>query len=182
MTLTANIVLWSTSLFLAFSGITFGIIASVNASRANRNIKTLIADSWLSEESQKYFFENMKKTTNVNKQLIRFLTKNSPTYFEYSLKASGSRMSLMPFKLLKELQKTEYKEVTKLYLEMKTKLDGRFKEIIRDVTILQSDKTIPKPIVYKLLKLHQETSEVAASIVKAYSLISSVSQKEKLKP
>lgn len=180
MSLTANVVLWTVSLFLAFSGITFGIIASVNASKANKNIKTLIADSWLSEESQKYFFENMKSTANANRNLVGYLKKNKPTYFEYRLKASGTRMSLMPFKLIKELEKTEYKEITEMYVEMKTEQDNRFKEIIEDTTILQSDKVIPRPILAKLLKLHEDNNRVSTSIVKEYSLLSSLSKKEKI--
>lgn len=162
-----EIALWSVSLILAITGIAFGIVASINSSRANKKVQALVSESWIADETNKLFFKNMKIVVAENGYAIKALKKQI-TYFEYSSISSQTRWAPIGDKVQESLKKTEYNVIAEHFMEMKNKSDDEFKEIITDFSILAEDKKIDETTAKKLIKHHQNTMVLAKNIMKEY--------------
>ena len=171
MSLKINIILWTLSLFLASFGIMFGIIASYNSRKANNSIRTIISDSWISDESQTLFFKNIKSILFENKKLIKNL-QDKLSYYDYHINTTNSRLGVIPSNVIKRLKKSKYNDIIDEYVTSKDMLDRKFKDIIKDYKILESDEVISKIISKKLIKYHQQVTIFCSEILKKYSLVS----------
>lgn len=171
----SEIILWTTSLTLAVGGITFGIKASVNATKANKQIQEIVADQMVSEEASKYFFTQTQYLNSSNKKVIKILMKEEEiTYSDYSALASRTRMAPLPSRIEKHLEKTEFKDVTIHYLEAKERLENSFKDIFGDLSILVENKAITKTKLAKLIKYHEHVSTEQTAILKEYTHLTKV--------
>ncbi|MCK5945989.1 MAG: hypothetical protein KAG04_01820 [Mycoplasmataceae bacterium] len=168
MGLTENIILWTFSLILAAVGIIFGIIASVNSHRANIAVKDLIASSWISDESEKLFFKNMKRLIIANNHVLTLL-KSPTTYKSYSLAANGTRFSPINTRSAAMLEETEYKDVLESYINNKQKLEASFKKIVESYKVLSTTAKIVPAKRNDLIKYHKSISKVASGVIKEYT-------------
>ena len=167
-----NIILWTTSITLAVAGIAFGISASINATRANKQIKELVSDQILSEEANKSFFTKLSIINNKNRSIIKFLNLEKDVfYMDYSLKASETRMIPIPKRIEKYLMDSEYKDLTIKYIEIKYSIDENFKKIIGNYEILSSKKNISKSRRVSLIKYHELMIFELKKIMKEYHSI-----------
>lgn len=170
-----EIILWASSLTLAIAGITFGIIASINATKANKQIQDLVADQMVSEEAAKYFYSLPQSVNTSNKRILRKLVgKEKLTYLDYSSSASATRMAPLPMRVEKHLGKSEYKDLSLHYIDSKKRLDEEFINVIKDFSILIENKEIPKFMVAKLIKYHEKVSNEQTSILKEYSILTKI--------
>lgn len=170
-----EIVLWTTSLTLALAGITFGIIASINATKANKQIQELVADQMVSEEASKYFYTLPQDVKTSNKWILKKLTSNRKlTYVDYSASASATRMAPLPVRIDKHLERSEYKDLALHYIDSKKRLDEEFNSVINDFSILVENKEIPKTMIAKLVKYHEKVSIEQTAILKEYSVLTKI--------
>lgn len=162
-----EIALWTISLVLATSGLSFGIVASINSRKANTRIQALVSDSWIIEESQKRFFKEMQKIVASNNIAIRELRKNLK-FFDYSILSSATRWTPIPDRVMETLRKSEYREISEHFMEMKRKSDMIFKEIVPDFKILSTDTKISEQTSKDLVKFHQQIIRISKEIMKEY--------------
>ncbi|NQZ65988.1 MAG: hypothetical protein HRT99_02070 [Mycoplasmatales bacterium] len=164
-----NILLWTFSLLLAVAGIFFGIVASINSSRANNKLKEIISDQIVSEEAQKYFFTLSKKTSTANKKVIIKLKETiNFTYSEYSIDAVSTRMVPMPPRLLKHLESSEFSNLAQYYLKSKKELEIQFRDILPDLSILVEGVNIDSKEREKLIEYHIYAQQIFSNIMKGY--------------
>lgn len=170
-----NIILWTISLILAIAGISFGIIASINATKANHQIKELVSDQMVSEEANKYFFEIPNNLNAENRVILKKLKNKDKVilFTDYSLNAAQTRMPPMSVRIEKYLKLSEFKDLTAHYTESKIRLDKKFKGVIRDYEILASPKPLPKIKKTQLVKYHEEVVTELKLLLKEYYTITS---------
>lgn len=168
-----NITLWTVSLTLAALGISFGIIASINSAKANKQIKELVADQMIAEEASKYFYTLLQKMSIQNKNTLKKLKgKASLKYNDYSIMASQTRMAPLPKRVEKYLYSTEYSDLTKHYIDCKVRLDAIFESSFNGYEILATTNNILKEDRKKLIKYHEQMTLEYNSILKEYYTIS----------
>lgn len=165
-----NIALWSTSLTLAVIGISFGIIASINASRANQKIKNIIMVSFSSEKAHKLFFEDIKKIIYENEYSLARLDKTIK-FNEYAAMAAQGRLVPIAGATLKILEASEYQELVLYYLEIKKILDKRFANIIQNFHILRTEKVISANMRKKLQTYHESVIRLTKIILHRYDSV-----------
>lgn len=174
-----NILLWTFSLTLAVVGILFGIIASINSSKANRKVQDLISNTFVAEESQKFLFDNIKNVVTANRKTIRAL-KYGITYADYSLVSSHTRLHLLSKSTIQMLSDTEFRDVTRMYLDIKDTLDRRFASIV-NISNLSTKKKISESIQQELREYHQQVIVSATDIIKAYTATIDYTTEHKIK-
>ena len=162
-----NILLWSVSLTLAVIGVSFGVIASIYSTKANKKIKDLISNTFVSEESQKFLFDNLKNVITANRKTIRSFNNENLTYSEYLLVSSHSRMHLLSKSTIDVLSETEFKDLVNRYIEIKKTLDKKFTEIVK-IKNLSTKKVIPLKLRESLKKYHHLVISSATDIIKSY--------------
>jgi len=154
-------------LALAVIGITFGIVASVNSSKANKQVQDLIANTFIAEESQKFLFDNLKNVITQNRKAVKALGEDM-TYSDYSLAAANTRMHILSKATSVALAKTEFKDIVSLYIETKETLDSRFVSIV-NVKDLSTKKKISKTKREDLIDYHKQVISSVTSIIKGYT-------------
>lgn len=171
---TADIVLWTTSLILACTGIVFGVIASINSSKANRNIENLIRDQLVAEEASKYFYYNLEKISQGNKDvlaIIRQKNKRRISWTKYSSLSAKTRLAPIPKRVEKHLLLTEYADLMKHYADTKARLDSTFYELIGTYdTLVQTTFVEPEKIA-ELLNYHKALGAEVSAILKEYYVL-----------
>ena len=168
---TIDIALWSTSLTLAVAGIFFGVIASINSSRANNQIKELVRDQMVSEESNKYFFTNLSELKKTNKKVLKDISAEDLKiqYNEYADLSIGTRFAPIPTRVEKYLMQTEFKDLLEHYVDAKTRLDQIFKEMFEgNFEQLVEQKQVTKSVIKKLIKYHEQVAIESGSIIREY--------------
>lgn len=176
-----NIALWSTSLTLAVIGITFGIVASINASRANQKIQNIITASFSSEKAQKLFFEDVREIGLSNFKTLSILKSEDLVFQNYDSYAATGRFIPISNVTLKILINSEYRDLTIYYLRVKKKFDKEFINIIKDLSILKTNKKIPLKMRNALKKYHQDLIKTTKVILHRYNRIVVHHQETKLK-
>lgn len=168
-----NIILWTVSLTLAALGISFGIIASINSTKANKQIKELVADQMVAEEASKYFYAMLQKMNIQNKNTLKKLKGKTPVkYNDYAIMASQTRMAPLPKRVEKYLYNTEYADLTRHYIDCKVRLDAMFESSFNGYEILATTNNILKDERQKLIKYHEQMTIEYNSILKEYYTIS----------
>ena len=174
MGLTENIILWTISLLLSVVGITFGIIASWNSSKANRSIKELIEASWVAEEAEKFFFNNMKTAKAANAKTISKLREKEGKlkYSQYSMLSSNTRFFPINRRAQQILKESEYGELLKMFLSSKTELDLKFSNVFKQsFDILRTTAKIDDDLKKELLDYHKTISKAISLIIYEYTNI-----------
>lgn len=167
-----DIILWTISLTLAVTGILFGIIASWNSSKANRRISELISASWITEEAQKFFFDNIKIVMAQNKKTITKLKRNKEaTYYEYSIQSALGRLIPISKKTKVLFENSEYKEISEIYEMIKKTCDVKFRELFNDYSILSTDEVVSQDVVSQLINYHKDVVDKVTHLLKQYNLI-----------
>ena len=164
-----EIALWTISISLAVFGSLFAVLAFKYSSRTSGQIKELINISWITEESAKFFFDNLKQLAIENKKVLRMLKSDNITYIKYSTISMLTRMKPIAKKVKEGLAVTEYKDIAERYYETKKQLDDKFKQIFTDLEILSQDKKIAKKTKELLTSYHEDISRLTTMIVKSYS-------------
>ena len=174
MNLASNIALWTSSLIIGLFGLIFGIIASINATKANQQIRHLISKTWIVQETEKLFFEKIQKLINLNQNVIRKLRnlKNSISFLEYSVMASPTRLAPLPKFTFDALKKSDYMQLANNYSRYKTDLDEEFFKHFRDLETLKSNKTMTKIQRENMLNYHKKVALKLKEIIREYSSIS----------
>lgn len=165
----ANTLLWTVSLALAVIGIGFGVIASSNSHKANVAVKELIESSWISDESEKLFFYNLKDLLNKNTQTLSLLKTEGVTYRKYSFVAGGTRLSPITIRAKQILLETEFKDIVNHYVSTKKELELFFSNVIENFKILGTTDKIPKKKKEQLILYHKEIAKQISSIIRSYT-------------
>jgi len=169
MSLTYEIILWTTSLLLAVFGLTFGIKAAINSNKANNKLKELIATTWISEESEKIFFRNIKEIVRENRLTLLELKKKNCTYQRYNKHGAYTRLNPVSKSVIDSLKNTEYSDLIDLYMFLKREQDEEFVNAINaHFELLTSRKIIGKKIVNLLIEHHQKINAQSKLIMKKY--------------
>ena len=165
----SNILLWTISLTLAVAGITFGIIASINATKANRQIKELVVDQLVAEEASKHFFEIPQSINTANKTVLRKLRGTKEILMnDYAIMATKTRMAPMSKRVAKHIGDSEYGDLAIHYVNSKVRLDSLFRESIIDYEMLSTASKINKSLRKQLIKYHVQVSIEQEAIMKEY--------------
>ena len=164
-----DIILWTFSLLLAVIGITFGLIASYSSTKANRKIEELISNTWIHDESKKFFFENMQKIVVANKEALLELAKSDATYFLYSKTSTRTRMVPQSMQFVAKVKNSEFSALSQTYQEFRMVLDQKFREIFSDLSILAKEQKIDKKHKAELIEYHKEVINIASKIMKDYN-------------
>ena len=168
---TTDIILWTVSITLAVTGILFGMIASYNSTKANRRIRELISSSLISEEAQKFFFDNIKIAIAENKKIANKFRKKDLTYYEYSTRAALGRLVPMSKKTKMLFDTSEFKELSAIYQMIKNVSDERFKEIVKDYSILSTEEIMEVEIIDSLRGYHKDVVDKLSQLLKQYNNI-----------
>lgn len=176
MNLTWNIILWTFSLLLATIGIIFGFIASVNSHKANIAVKELVEASWISDESAKLFFRNIKRIIVINRAVLVRLEKKI-TYKQYDAKASETRLPPINVRAYRILAKTEYKKLLEAYAETKRFLETEFISIIESFAKLSTTDLIPTDKRKALIKYHKDIEGETKKIISSFAKLTHANSK-----
>lgn len=164
-----NIILWTSSLILAVTGIVFGIIASINSTKANRNIENLLRDQLVSEEASKYFYSFLESINHTNKTMLTKLqSTNGVKWSSYSTLAIKTRMAPIPRRIEKHLLTTEYRDLMIHYADTKLRIDSRFLSIIESYEVLASVEKISPQKNKALIDYHKSLGSEISTILKEY--------------
>lgn len=179
----ADILLWTFSLTLGVLGIIFGFMAQRNSSKANAKIKELISSSWVLDESQKIFFDNIKSVSMSNKACIDLLQPEKDITFQrYATHAAQGRLIPISNQIMEIIKDTEFRDIAQTYVHTKRALDEMFvKTVGGDFSILSSDKVISKKMKKDLVKYHHLVVENATAIIKTYNHIIRITNEVPLK-
>lgn len=166
---TRDIILWSVSITLAVFGILFGVLAFWFSSKTSKQIKELISMSWITEESSRYFYDDLKEIIINNKKVLRALKSPNISYQKYASISLPTRMKPIAKRISEILYESEFKDITTMYIQTKKQLDESFKKTIQDISILSSEKKINITNRKSLTHYHNELSNLVTLIVKGYS-------------
>ncbi len=166
-----NIILWSISLILSMFSIMFASWAAYSASKANTRLRDTISAEWITNETTKLFFDQIKDLQKYNLKTITALEK-SVTYKEYTTHSTHTRFKIIPKISQRILAKTNYSELTKKYIEFKRRLDQQFVEEI-DLKLLSSSSEIPATTKKKLIKYHKQITAYTKELLSDYVVESS---------
>lgn len=168
---TADIILWTFSLFLAVLGILFGIIASVSSTRANKKIEEIINNSVITDESQKYFFNHAKAIVVASKKIATYLDSPKATFSGYSSHSTETRFSPLPQKTRVVLSKSEYSELVDKYVQSRIFLESEFRNIFTDLSVLSERKNIDAKTKSALRDYHKKVIAQSSVILSMYAQI-----------
>lgn len=170
---TADIALWTVSIFLSVVGIIFAFIAAASSTKANKKIESLIHNSFVADETQKYFFNQMKAILIASKKVITYLDSPKASYSGYSSHSTETRIAPLPHKTRSVLLTTEYQMITERYRESRMSLDDDFKKILPDLAVLQSKGKIDAKTKKALQDYHKSVMAEATKCIAAYTQLNS---------
>lgn len=165
---TADIILWTFSLILSVLGIVFGIIASISSTRANKKIESLINTSFIADETQKYFFNQMKAIIVSNKKINTYLDSPKASYTGYSSHSTETRFSPLPQKTRSVLLTSEYAHIAEQYKSSRLFLEEEFKKLFDDISILSEKKKIDQKTKKSLTDYHKKVIAEASRLLSMY--------------
>ncbi len=169
MNLSTEITLWSISLSLATFGSIFGIIAAVNSKKANKKLTELIATTWITEESEKLFFYNIKNILKENVQTLSALKEPNCTYHKYNQHGAYTRLNPVSKVVITSLKNTEFSELMDFYIKCKKKQDEEFALVIdNNFEILNKRIKIDIEMIEKLIKYHKHINLQSKLIMRKY--------------
>ena len=171
---TRDIVLWTVSITLAVVGIVFGVIASINSSKANRRVREMIKTVFVTEEAQRYFYHSLKDVIVGHRQVLKKLNDPNISYYEYSIASLQGRMVPISKISFEALQDTEYINIAHTYIEIKNHYDKEFKRIFTNLELLSSNRKLPKTIKNELIDYHRECQRDVTELIKQYNNIAVV--------
>ncbi|MCC3161072.1 MAG: hypothetical protein K4H23_05075 [Mollicutes bacterium PWAP] len=168
----ADILLWTFSLVLAFIGIIFGLISSINSTRALREIQNLIKKSRVTEESERLFYTNLTQSRIDSVDIVRQLrdAHMEITNWDFAMIASTTRLNPTPNDIATSLVHTQYEDILKSYRKYKTKADIKFLNITKNFN-LKKDTPMSKELKLKLIDYYRWYIQVLTNLIVQYTNI-----------
>ncbi len=170
----ANIVLWTISLVLSVSSISFAVLATYFSSKANQRIKATISAEWIINATTKHFFDNMKDIQKINVEIIKKLS-STISYNEYVHIAKHTRFAIISSTSQDIIKGTKYSEILTYYTEAKKELQHRFASIL-NFKLLTSTENMPTMTKKDLTEYHRLIQTKSREIL---SMFAEVSNREK---
>ncbi len=166
-----DIILWTIGIFLAVISIIFSILSYYFSNKSTKLMTELMQKTWVTSETDKFFFVNMKNVKHKNNKALSLLKSNTEISYEQYVSASlGSRIVHINKETIDFLMKTKYRDIMIKYSEDKKKCDNMFFNAIRIEKITSlSTNIIPNNEITKLIAYHQNISNFVSYILSEYT-------------
>ncbi|MGL6124977.1 MAG: hypothetical protein ACRC1F_00595 [Metamycoplasmataceae bacterium] len=166
-----DIILWTIGLFLAVFSVFFSILSYHFSNKSTKLITNLMEKTWVTSETDKFFFVNMKNIKhNNNKALLLLKSGNEVTYEQYVFDSLGSRIIHINKETIDLLLKTKYKDIIHTYLKEKKTCDDMFFEAVEIEKITSSSKEVMSEIERQnLVNYHESVAKFASYILGEYT-------------
>lgn len=166
-----DIILWTFGLFLSVISIIFSILSYHFSNKSTKLITRLMETTWVTSETDKFFFVNMKNIKLKNNQALLLLKSGDEiSYEQYVFAALGSRIIHINKETIDLLLKTKYKEIMNVYSEEKKICDQMFFQAVDIQKITSSSKDIITPEEKeKLINYHESVAKFVSYILGEYT-------------
>ncbi len=166
-----DIILWTFGLFLGAVSLVFSILSYYFANKSTKLITELMEKTWVTSETDKYFFVNMKSIKHQNNKALMLLNSGQEISYEtYVSNSIGSRIIHINKETIDLLTKTKYKNIIMTYVREKKNCDKKFFESVKIENITSSSKKlIPAREIVNLIEYHEMISSFVSHILKEYT-------------
>ncbi len=166
-----DIVLWTVGIFLAVISIIFSALSYYFSNKSTKLMTELMQITWVTSETDKFFFVNMKNVKHKNnKALFLLRSQTEISYEQYVSNSLGSRIVHINKETIDFLMKTKYKDIMSKYSEDKKICDDMFFNAVKidKITSLSTD-IIPNNEIAKLIEYHKSIANFVSYILSEYT-------------
>ncbi|MDK2819628.1 MAG: hypothetical protein KFW07_02205 [Mycoplasmataceae bacterium] len=166
-----DIILWTVGLFLSVISIIFSVLSYHFSNKSAKLMTELMEKTWVTSETDKFFFVNMKTIKHQNNNaLILLNSKNEISYQDYVSHSLGTRIIHINKETIDFLLKTKYEEIINTYIVEKQICDDMFFEAVELSKITSASKEIiPYIEREKLKKYHNRIGKFVSHILSEYT-------------
>lgn len=166
-----DIILWTVGLFLAVVSVIFSVLSYHFSNKSTKLITNLMEKTWVTSETDKFFFVNMKNIKHQNNKALLLLKSGKEiSYEDYVASSWGSRIIHINKETIDLLLKTKYKDIITTYSREKKICDDMFFKAVEIDKITSSSKEIMKEKEKEnLINYHESISKFVSYILGEYT-------------
>ncbi|MGL5617631.1 MAG: hypothetical protein ACRCWU_01075 [Metamycoplasmataceae bacterium] len=166
-----DIILWTFGLLLSVISVIFSVLSYYFANKSTKLITDLMEKTWVTSETDKFFFVNMKDIKHNNNRALMLLNSDAKiTYEDYVASSLGTRIIHINWETINSLLKTKFREIITTYIQDKKKCDEMFFKAVPIEKITSSSKEIiPEKEIQKLIHYHESIAKFVSYILSEYT-------------
>ncbi|MGL5732613.1 MAG: hypothetical protein ACRCXE_00910 [Metamycoplasmataceae bacterium] len=166
-----DIILWTFGLLLSVISVVFSVLSYYFANKSTKLITDLMEKTWVTSETDKFFFVNMKDIKHNNNRALMLLNSDAKiSYEDYVAGSLGTRIIHINWETINSLLKTKFRDIITTYIQDKKKCDEMFFKAvpIEKITSL-SKEMIPEKERQKLIQYHESIAKFVSYILSEYT-------------
>lgn len=166
-----DILLWTVGLFLSVVSVIFSVLSYHFSNKSSKLMTELMEKTWVTSETDKFFFVNMKTIKHQNNNALLILnSKNEISYQDYVTHSVGTRIIHINKETIDFLLKTKYEKIINTYIVEKQICDDMFFKAVKLEKITSASKEIIPDIEReKLSEYHKRIGKFVSHILSEYT-------------
>ncbi|MGL5205155.1 MAG: hypothetical protein ACRC9F_00610 [Metamycoplasmataceae bacterium] len=166
-----DILLWTFGLLLSVISVVFSVLSYYYANKSTKLITNLMEKTWVTSETDKFFFVNMKEIKHNNNRALMLLNSGvNISYEDYVSSSLGTRIIHINWETIDFLLKTKFKDIITTYIKDKKICDEMFFKAVPIEKITSSSKEIiSEKERQKLIIYHESISKFVSYILSEYT-------------